>query len=109
MPRLFPTPGDGPAIGRFWVDVASGTVRQTELGITTKAFGLRATVKYAPEPKLGLWLPVEMTQQNEISGPGSGGISNMGGGSGYGARQVLEGQSTYSKFRQVSIDLGKVK
>jgi hypothetical protein len=100
MPRLVPMTGGGAAIGRFWIDVASGTVRQTEIGITSKGISVRATVKYAMDPTLGLWLPVEMSQQIDTSGPGSG-FSKMGGGPGYNVRESLAARATYSKFRQV--------
>ena len=109
MPRMIPSPGDAPAVGRFWIDPSSGAVRQTELGLSSKAFNVRSTVKYALEPKTGLWLPAEMSQQFDISGPGSGGVSNMGSGGGYSAHQSLEARASYSKFRQVQIDLSKVK
>src|SRR5699024_1602756 len=33
-PRLVPVTGGGAAIGRFWIDVTTGTVRQTEIGIS---------------------------------------------------------------------------
>jgi hypothetical protein len=108
-PRIVPTPGDGPAVGRFWIDVASGTIRQTELGITTKTFNVLATVKYATEPKLELWLPVEMSQHNEVTGPGSGAPGNMGAGGDYSTHQAVEARANYAKFRQVPVDLSKVK
>ena len=108
-PRLVPVTGDGAAIGRFWIDVKTGTVRQTELGISSTGVSVRATVKYAHEPELNLWLPVEMTQQIDTSGPGSSGFSNMGGGPGYRVRESLEARASYSKFRQIPIDLSKIK
>lgn len=108
-PRLVPSPEDGPAVGRFWIDVASGTVRQTELGIVGKSSNIRASVDYAAEPKLDIWLPVEMYQQVDVRGAGSGEISNMGSGGGYGAHQALEGRATYTKFRQVPVDLSKIR
>lgn len=83
--------------------MASGTVRQTEIGITSQGVSVRATVKYAHEPALGLWLPSEMSQRIDLSGPGSG-FSNMGGGQGYNVRQSLEARATYSKFRHVPAD-----
>ena len=102
-PRLLPITGGGAATGRFWIDVASGTVRQTEVGIASKNVSVRATVKYAQEPALGLWLPVEMSQQIDTSGAGTSAFSNMGGGPGYRVRESLEARATYSKFRQAPI------
>jgi len=108
-PRLVPSPENGPAVGRFWIDVASGTVRQTELGIVGKSSNIRASVDYAADATLGIWLPVAMYQQVEIRGAGSGEFSNMGSGGGYGAHQALEGRATYSKFRQVPVDVTKIR
>ena len=103
-PRLIPVAGDGASVGRVWIDVASGTVRQTEVGITSKNISVRATVKYAQDPTLGLWLPVEMSQRIDTNGPGSSAFSNMGGGPGYRVRESLEARATYSKFRRVAIE-----
>ena len=108
-PRLAPSAEGGAAVGRFWIDVATGAVRQTELGIVSKTDNVHVSVKYALEPKLELWLPVEMYQQANTSGAGSGGVSNMGSGGGYNAHQALEGHATYTKFRQVPVDLSKLK
>lgn len=99
-PRLMPMPGDAAATGRFWVDVASGTVRQTELGFSSKTFNIRSTVKYAAEPTLGLWLPTEMSQVFDASGQGAGGSNNMGSGGGYNAHQAFEARASYDHFRR---------
>jgi hypothetical protein len=99
-PRLVPVTGGGAAFGRFWIDVTTGTVRQTEIGITSKGVSVRATVKYAAEPGLDVWLPTEMLQQIETSGPGSG-FSKMGGGPGYDVRLAHEARASYSKFRRL--------
>ncbi len=101
-PRLVPMTGGGAAIGRFWIDVASGTIRQTEVGVTSKDVSVKATVKYAPDPALALWLPVEMSQQIYLTGPGASAFSKMGGGPGYRVRESLEARATYSKFRRAS-------
>jgi hypothetical protein len=94
--------GGRAAIGRFWIDVASGTIRQTEVGVTSKDVSVKATVKYAPDPALALWLPVEMSQQIYLTGPGASAFSKMGGGPGYRVRESLEARATYSKFRRAS-------
>jgi hypothetical protein len=101
-PRLVPVTGGGAAIGRFWIDVTTGTVRQTEMGISSKGVSVRATVKYAREPALDLWLPVEMSQQIDTSGRGNSAFSQMGGGPGYGVRMAHETRAGYSKFRRIT-------
>jgi hypothetical protein len=85
-PRLVPMPEDAAATGRFWIEVDGGTVRQSEIGLTTRSVSLRSTVKYARDAALGLWLPIEMTQQVELIGPGSQSINHMGANGGYSAQ-----------------------
>jgi hypothetical protein len=103
MPRLIPSNENAAAVGRFWVDVATGAIRQTELGITGKSTSIRVTVKYEEQPTLALWLPVEMYQQFELSVQGVNGMNNMGSGGGYTGRQTLEGRATYVKYRNVAV------
>ena len=50
-----------------------------------------------------------MFQHFDISSGGSGQSSNMGSGGGYGAHQSLEGRATYTKVRQVPIDLSRIR
>ena len=98
-PRLVPMPEDAAATGRFWIDVADGTVRQSEIGLATKSVSLRGTVKYARDATLDLWLPIEMTQQIEVIGRGSQVINYMGANGGYNAHEGHESRASYSKFR----------
>lgn len=100
-PRLVPMPEDAPATGRFWIDADAGTVRQSEIGLATSRVSLRATVKYAPNAPLDLWLPIEMTQQIELVGPGSQAINYMGANGGYSAHEGHEARAYYSRFRAV--------
>jgi hypothetical protein len=101
-PRLVRTPAGGPAEGRAWIDVASGAVRQTEIGITDDVFVMRASVKFAREPALGLWLPAEMIQQFDASGHWSGSPSGRpGSAAGFAVRQALEGRARYAKYRRI--------
>src|SRR5262249_52473263 len=95
---------DAPAFGRFYVDVATGAVRQTEVSLNSKSLNIRSNVKYVEDPGLKLWLPSEMVQQFDVSGAGSGGVSDMGGGAGLSAHQTLEARSNFSKFRQVTVE-----
>lgn len=99
-PRLIPSADNAPATGRFWIDVATGGVRQTELGISGKQSNVRVTVIYKSDQATGLWLPSDMQQAIDITG-GAAGASNMGGG-GYSGHQSLEGRATYSKYRRLT-------
>jgi len=108
-PRLIPSNENSAAVGRFWVDVGTGAVRQTELGVTGKGTSIRVTVKYEPQPTLALWLPVEMYQQFELSQQSANGMNNMGTGGNYTGRQTLEGRATYSKYRMVAGNAAKLE
>jgi hypothetical protein len=109
-PHLLPGPDDATAQGRFWIDAASGTVRQTELLYTSKAIDVRSTVVFAADAASGLWLPVSLDATYNITGGGSG-SSTMGQGTdnlNYGSRQTIDSQVRYSKFKQTKIDLAKL-
>jgi hypothetical protein len=108
-PRVIPVPEAVPAVGRLWIDPASGAVRQTELTLTARSFTFRATVKYASDAGTKRWLPVEMTQDCSVSGPGSSAINHMGANGGYNAHQELSARSTYASYRQVAVDLAKLR
>jgi hypothetical protein len=96
--RLIQAPENAPGTGRFWIDAATGAIRQTELVLSTGNYNIRVTVTFTEDPTLKLWLPTESYQQLDFSG-GGGGTNNMGQG-GYSGHQSLEGRAKYSKFRQ---------
>jgi hypothetical protein len=105
---LVPSPAKTPATGRFWIDPATGTVRQTELALTADNYIVRVTVTYGLNPATSLWLPREMYQQAEISGPGATDSSGRGA-AGYGGRVSFEGRATYTNFRRVAVDVAKLR
>ena len=45
QPRLVPSSENAAAVGRFWIETATGTVRQTELGLTARGFNVHTSVK----------------------------------------------------------------
>ena len=89
---------------------ALADLRRAAADYVAEYFHFRTTVNYATEPKLGLWLPLDMYQQVEI-GSVVGVMSdfNTGGGSDLPVRQSFEARAKYSKFRQVSVGLTRVK
>lgn len=107
--RLVPSFENGPAVGRFWIDTVTGTVRQTEIGFGGRNSNIHVTVKYALDQASGLWLPSELSQQSSVSGGSSSAGSNMGGGGGYSGHQSAEGHATYTKFRQTALDVSKLR
>ena len=96
---VLPVPGNLTATGKVWLDVATGVIRQTEIGVSGKNLMARMNTKFANDPKLGLWLPSEHFQTFEISSAASG-LSNMGAGGQMGAKIALEGRARFSKYRR---------
>jgi hypothetical protein len=105
---LLPTPENTPAAGRFWMDVTDGTVRQSELTLSGKAYSLKVTVTYAANAATSQWLPAEMFQQSEVNAPGAPDSSGRGA-AGYGGRVVFEARATYTNFRHADVDLSKLR
>jgi hypothetical protein len=61
---------DLPARGRFWIDPYGGTVLRSETTFRIESGGVpvaRAYIatEYRPEPKLAMWVPVEMREEYE--------------------------------------------
>ena len=97
--RLIQSPENGPGVGKFWIDVATGAVRQTELSISGRNSNFQSAVKYTLDPGLGVWVPSEMTVDSHVSAAGTG-MNNMGGGGGYGAHGAAEAHVSYTKYRR---------
>ena len=96
---VLPMPEGLSGTGRAVVDLATGAVRQTEFGVSSKAMMAKVSTKYAHDKTLDLWVPSEVIQQFDISSAAAG-LSNMGAGGNMGARISLEGRARYSKFRR---------
>ena len=107
--RIISSPENAAAVGRFWIDTASGAVRQTELGLGGRSSRIFVTVKYAADTASGLWLPADMSQQVSVSGGTSQAVNYMGANGGYSGHQSLEGHATYAKYRQIPVDPAKLR
>jgi len=96
MSRTAQDGGDLPAEGRFWIDPHQGTILRSEVRFRF-AFDATATIAttYRAEPKLAVWVPVEMKERYE------------GGGFGDGTDAVAR----YTRFRkfQVTVEEGDVR
>ncbi len=92
---------DAAAVGRYWIEPATGVVRQTELGFTAQNANVHGTVKFTKDAQLGILVPSELTETVEASSGGAG-MSNMGAASGgmSGSHEGLEGRANYSKYRR---------
>jgi hypothetical protein len=89
---------DAAAIGRYWIEPATGTIHQTELGFVMASGNIHATVRFTKDAQLGLFVPAELFEQVDGSSPGAG-LNNMGT---YGTRQAIEGRASYSGYRRVA-------
>jgi hypothetical protein len=91
-PRLIRTLTDAPAEGKIWLEPANGRIVQTELSLKfEKSSSAKITVRYAPEPKISLWVPVRM---DEVYTLASG--------------QIVSGRADYRNFRTFSVDVNTI-
>jgi hypothetical protein len=101
------TRGNASASGRLLLDAATGTIRKTELWVDSKTENVRINVTYAPDAKLGLWLPEKMSETydwRELDDV----ASNRGVGA-YGERQFFQANAIYSNARHSPIDLSRMR
>ena len=91
---------DAAAIGRYWIEPATGTIHQTELGFVIAGANIHATVRFTKDAQLGVFVPLELYEQIESSSAGSG-FNNMGAG-GNANRQAMEGRARYGGYRRVT-------
>jgi hypothetical protein len=110
-PRLVPGTDKGTTQGRFWIEVASGTVRQTEILYTDSGVDVKATAMYALEPKLQLWLPTGLDSRYDMTSGGMGGATNMGKATDarqVGTHQTIDASAKFTKYQQTAVDLTKL-
>jgi hypothetical protein len=88
------------AIGRYWIEPATGSIHQTELGFVMTGANIHATVRFTKDAQLGVFVPSELFEQVDASSAGTG-MNNMGAG-GNGNRQAMEGRARYSGYRAVT-------
>jgi hypothetical protein len=89
------------AVGRYWIEPATGAVHQTELGFIGQGVpNIHATVKFTKDTQLGVLVPSELSETIEASSANAG-MSDMGGGGATTSQhQGLEGRATYAKYRR---------
>ena len=75
--------------GRLWIDPATGRVLRTEVIIDTEKGSMNAEirVRYQLDPRLGMWVPVEMEERYEIR------------------NHEIEGKATYANFRRFEVEV----
>ena len=100
--RILPTPEGSKTSGKFWIDVASGAVTQTELTVDHREyFRFHIATKFAKDPAVDAWVPAEVLQDVDIRTPTKNAHSNMGAGGQLGSRRSFEGRIKYSKYRRL--------
>jgi len=87
-PRLINTPDQAAASGRFEIEKATGRVTTSTLLLQSGSVLATIAVKFAHDPKLGLWLPLTMEEQYR-------------GGWWVG---LVTGQAKYSGYRQFRVE-----
>lgn len=102
-PSLLMTPSTMPVTGRFWIEVPSGAIREFEITASDKNSMYRATTTFTFDKSLNLWLPQELSQRFDVS------IMGSGGDNGPREHSSFDTHAKYTKFRQVKIDLDKIR
>jgi hypothetical protein len=87
------------AVGRYWIDPATGAVHQTELGFSAAGTNIHGIVTFTKDAQLGVLVPSELSETVETSSAGVG-MSDMGRGGDAGAHAAHEGRATYTKYRR---------
>jgi hypothetical protein len=118
-PRLIRTHDEAAGTGRFWVEVATGRVRQSELMLTSNNIDVKVDVTYGPQPGLDFWVPISMneTYQGPAGGQIAGGTEDGQGTSyaGPGTSSAAEAHAgldttvSYSNYRLVPVDVSRIK
>ena len=93
QPRIIATSDRAAAHGRVWIEPGSGQIVRSELGFETKGLATTITVTFAPEPKVGLWVPISMDEEYRI---------------GIGDALLVQGHATYSNFRKFTVDTREI-
>lgn len=100
MPRVLRTSGDSPAEGTFWIEPDSGRVVRSELIMKSNTLTATITVRYAADPKLGLWLPSRL--EEEYATPRGNFPATSSG------RPPVTGQAVYRDCRKLDVDVRRI-
>jgi hypothetical protein len=96
-PRVLYSRDEAAARGHFWIH-ESGRIMQTELQLNTRArpsgdiFSAMVKIKFAPDAKAGVLVPVSMNEVYTLGNQDS----------------RISGKATYSNFRRFSVDVSTV-
>ena len=96
IPRLIKSENDAPAVGRIWIDPATGRILKGELGFESKlpqevTVKASVNVEFGLAPKLDIWVPLSMEETCALTV--------------YGITVTSVGKATYANFRQFSVNV----
>ncbi len=80
-----------PATGRFWIDAPTGAVVASELVVDAPAAHATIDVRFAWEPTVEAWVPVEMREYYKETADGS----------------RIDGTATYNGFRRFVVEVAE--
>ncbi len=80
-----------PATGRFWIDAPTGAVVASELVVDAPAAHATIDVRFAWEPTVEAWVPVEMREYYKETADGS----------------RIDGTATYNGFRRFLVEVAE--
>lgn len=106
LPRIVRTHDNAAAEGRAWVYPASGRVIRTRLELLSAGAQAIIDVHYANEEKLGLLVPVRMTEMYSLGQrtAGSGAIDPFDRMRGAPVNLLIDGRATYADHRRFSVE-----
>ena len=90
---------DIPISGHFLVEQDTGAIVESAITVERQDYTVSIVVRYARDPKMGLWVPAEMKETYTVA--------NLAGVLGVEDRAILTGTARYSNFRrfQVTTDM----
>jgi hypothetical protein len=98
-PRMIQSVDNAAVEGRFGVEPASGRVVQTEFRIKSAGNSAKISVRYAHQPKVGLWLPVRMDEEY---------VTTVASNSVFRVSGQITGRADYQNFRKFDVDVATI-
>ena len=92
---------DVSSIGRFWIAPQDGRLVRASLDLRDP-IRTQIDFRWQPDPRLGLWVPVEMREQYQ------GKMSNLNPRTQRLEPYFIRGHATYSNYRRFDVDV-KIK
>lgn len=106
LPRIILTRDNAAAEGRAWVYPATGRVVRTRLQLLSAGAEAVIDVHYANDDKLGMLVPVRMTEAYSLGeqAAGSGAIDPLDRTRGAPVKLLIDGRAAYSDYRRFAVE-----